>query len=69
MIYENGASKGTHGGLSPGDVIEIKRVGINITYYVNGVLRYTSLNTSAVALDFDSSLYRNIRVDNISISY
>ncbi len=40
--YENGVRKVTLGGAGEGDVFEVKRSGSEITYLINGVVKYTS---------------------------
>ena len=49
MIFQNGSNPQSGGvdSLQAGDRIEIRRVGDEITYWLNGALIYTSLNSAS----------------------
>lgn len=55
--------------LTRGDTIRIQRVGTTITYWYNGVLKYTSLVASTGTLMFDCSiLTQNGGFDSVTLS-
>jgi len=69
IVYENGASKGTHGTWTTSDTLGVRRTGTTIEYLKNGTVMYTSATPSSSALVFDSSLYRYLGAENIQIEY
>ncbi len=56
-VFENGASKGTFGTYSSGDVLSVERTGSTITYLKNGSVFYTSAVASTGDLHVDTSLH------------
>ena len=58
-IYESGASRGTFGTYSAGDVLRVQRQNGTIYYKRNGVLLYTSTIASTTELMVDSALHTN----------
>ena len=69
-IYENGSYRGQFGGAAAiGDVFEVVRTGTVVTYKKNGAVFYTSTVPSSAAMVFDSSIYRNATIDNISLEF
>lgn len=58
LVYELGSSVYNAGGVTvTGDVFRVQRIGTEITYWKNGVKKYTSLVASTGPLYFDCSLY------------
>jgi hypothetical protein len=59
-IYENNSYKGDFGGTrSNGDILEIRRVGTTITYWMNGSSVYTSGVSSTGTIKADISIYQS----------
>jgi hypothetical protein len=58
QVWELGVAKGSSWSVIAGDRLRVQKVGTTVTYWHNGVLKYTSL-TAASAVDYyaDAALY------------
>ena len=56
-IYENGSPFGPYTAYTTSTIFEIIYDGVNVKYYMDGVLKYTSLVTPTLPLYLDSSFF------------
>ena len=56
-IYENGTPYGAYDAYTTSTIFEIIYDGVNVKYYLNGVLKYTSLIAPTLPLYLDSSFF------------
>jgi len=68
-IYENGQGRGSVGSFEVGDVLSLIRENNQIKYVVNGSVVYTSDIVSTESMVFDSTLYRYLGAEDISLVY
>ena len=57
VIYENGSPIGTYTAYTTSTIFEIIYDGVNVKYYMDGVLKYTSLIAPTLPLYLDSSFF------------
>ena len=68
QIYESNSARGTFGTYTTSTIFEIIYDGVNVKYYMDGVLKYTSLVTPTLPLYLDSSFNDNSSAIN-SLSF
>jgi len=69
-IYELGSYKGSYGEYKRGDKMKIERVGRQVKYLKNGIVLYTSTNTSNSSLVVDATIYhQGGAVENATVSF
>jgi len=69
-IYENGTPYGAYDAYTTSTIFEIIYDGVNVKYYLNGVLKYTSLIAPTLPLYLDSSFFSTANGGSIdSLSY
>ncbi|HEY3405567.1 MAG TPA: hypothetical protein VGK59_19425, partial [Ohtaekwangia sp.] len=68
--YENGVQGSYLGKFTANSVVKLSREGNQIRYYINGVLRYTSPNTSTTALYVHVGFYNQLgTIKNVYASF
>ena len=68
-VYENGSYKGAFGSFAPSDRFSVERSGTTILYKKNGVLFYTSTQTSSGDLLVDAALFNpGATIDDMNIT-
>ncbi|NJM26092.1 MAG: hypothetical protein HC859_12000 [Bacteroidia bacterium] len=69
-ILENGTSVAYLGKYVVGTVGRVSREGTQLKYYIDGVLKYTSTNTSGDSLYVDAGMYNLVgTIGNIQLSF
>lgn len=67
-VFENGADRGVVGTYNAGDLFRVEVTGTTVTYYKNGSLLYTSMDTPTFPLLADTSLHTTgATVDNVEL--
>ena len=67
QVYENGSQIAVYSTYTTSTLFEIIYNGVNVKYYMDGVLKYTSLIAPTLPLYLDSSFYTlNAQVVNLS---
>ena len=69
-IYEGWVAKASNigGGFTIGDILKIKRVGTQITYYKNNTLIYSSITPNSSAMDVSIDINRYLGTENNKIT-